>query len=741
MELKQYQDEVDLQKYWLVLKRRLLPAAGIFSLAVALSAVAAMRQKPVYEAEGKLLLKTDRQSALVGLVENPEDYTLDGQSSALTTQAEVIRSVPVAERVIDELNLKDEAGERLTAPAFLGNLTVKPVGGTDVLRISYQADDPETAANVVNKLAQAYIQQTISDSRKEAAQARQFIVEQLPKTEASVRAAESALRDFKERNGVIALEQEATAAVDVISRLQDQLSTTQAELADAGARVALLQSQLGMGPEEAIAMSTLSQAPGVQQALVELQTTQNLLSVERTRYQPQHPAIANLERKVDALNATLAERITQVLGSTQGVSMGDLQLGDVERGLIADLVRADAQRSGLANRLSTLVQTQTSYQARAGALPRLEQTQRELERQLAAAQATYETLLTRLQEIQVAENQNVGNARLISPALVPTGSAGTGKSTFLALGGLAGLLLGTAAAFALDLADRSIKTVKEARELFGYTLLGMIPSFSRCGKTRTYYGGDVERPVPRIVARDCPQSPVGEAYQMLQANLKFLSSDKEVKTIVVTSSAPREGKSEVSANLATAIAQIGARVLLVDADMRHPAQHHAWELNNATGLSNVLVEQVDFKSAVQQVMPNMDVLTAGVIPPNPIALLDSKRMASLIQAFSNEYDYVVFDTPPLAGTADAAVLGKMADGLLLVVRPGVVDSASATASKEFLAQTGQNVFGIVVNGVDMRNEPDSYFYYSREYHGTKQLPSQLPVPGLRSLAGSKTNVE
>jgi capsular exopolysaccharide synthesis family protein len=211
---------------------------------------------------------------------------------------------------------------------------------------------------------------------------------------------------------------------------------------------------------------------------------------------------------------------------------------------------------------------------------------------------------------------------------------------------------------------------------------------------------------------------------MLQANLKFLSSDKELKAIVVTSSVPREGKSEVSANLATAMVQVGRRVLLVDADMRHPSQHHIWELTNSVGLSNILVGEAELNAALREVMPGLDVLTAGVIPPNPVALLDSKRMASLIETFSKNYDFVIVDTPPLAGIADAPILGKMADGILLVVRPRVVDSANAKAAKEFLARSGQNVLGLVANGVIIKNEPDSYFYYTNEEYSKQASLSQ-----------------
>jgi capsular exopolysaccharide synthesis family protein len=162
------------------------------------------------------------------------------------------------------------------------------------------------------------------------------------------------------------------------------------------------------------------------------------------------------------------------------------------------------------------------------------------------------------------------------------------------------------------------------------------------------------------------------------------------------------------------MASVGRRVLLVDADMRHPIQHHTWGLTNANGLSNLIIDRVNIDAAVQEVAPNLDVLCSGVIPPNPMALLDSQRMAKLMNTFKQEYDFIIFDTPPVVGTADAAILNELTDGILLVVRPGVVDLDSANAAKDYLAQSNQKVLGIVINGVDLKSEPKSHLYYTKE---------------------------
>jgi capsular exopolysaccharide synthesis family protein len=201
---------------------------------------------------------------------------------------------------------------------------------------------------------------------------------------------------------------------------------------------------------------------------------------------------------------------------------------------------------------------------------------------------------------------------------------------------------------------------------------------------------------------------------MLQSNLKFLTSDKQLKTIVVTSSVTQEGKSTVAANLAAAMAQVGNRVLLLDADLHHPMQHRIWDTYNERGLSHVIAEQIDPRLAIEEVMLNLDVLTSGVVAPSPATLLDSQRMRMLMDYWAERYDFVIVDTPSLDLAADAPILGRMADGVLLVVKPGCVERSQANFAKEILEQSGQNVLGIVVNGVNSKTEPYNYYYHSLE---------------------------
>lgn len=735
--------DLDLQKLWLALKRRWVPGVAVFVVIVGLTTPLALsqKQKTDYEAKGKLLFKVNRTPSLtgVGQVERIEGGSGSGQAvgglAALTqtgnpvsTEIEIVHSIPLAQKAIAALNLRDKKGKPLTAENLQKKLKVKIVGGTDVAELSYKGADPKETAAVVNKVMSLYIEDNLRTNRAELVAAQEFIAKQLPKAEANVRQAETAMRQFKEKNQVIALDEEAKSAVGVMANLDQQIAQVQAELQQANARSVALQNKVGMNSQEAIATTSLNQSAGVQEILKQYQEVEAQLTVQRTRFLDNNPTIVSLKEKQAALKSLLQERITQTVGSQQQVPTGNLQMGGFKEQLTSDLVKSEVERLSLVSRLTQLSNTQSAYKQRLSILPRLEKDQRQLQRRLEAAQSTYQALLKKQEELGLAENQNIGNARIIEPALVPEKRSPLNAIITLLFGGSVGTVLSMVTIIFLEVRDTSIKTLKEVKDRFGYTLLATIPSFGKKTRRRVK---DQERTIPELPVRDTPRSPISEAYRMLQANLKFLSSDKPPKAIVVTSSVPKEGKSTVSANLATAMAQLGRRVLLVDADLRHPIQHHIWELTNAGGLSDVLVGQADFEAVVTEVMDKLHVLSCGVIPPNPLALLDSKRMASLIEYFSKTYDFVIIDAPPLILAADALTLGKMTDGVLLVARPGAVDSTSTAAAKESLERSGQNVLGLVVNGVILENESDSYFYYAKEDSSKENFTS-------RGKAKSKT---
>jgi len=722
--------DLDLGRYLMILKRRWLSVTSIFLGTVALSAFVTTLPKPSYEAEGKLLFRMPSFNVVgTNLLPNNNEgkeagdlRSLVSTQNPISTQIEVISSPLLLQQVIDKLQLKDENGELLRSEDLRKKLTLKIIGGTDVLRVSYQSNNPEEAAAVVNTVMNLYLENDILANRAEAEATRKFMAKQLPVSQAAVNRAEVALRVFRQKNNIADLTEETRSSVGIIANLDNEINAIKAQLAEVNAQSNELRQKLGLNSQEALAVSSLSQSPAVQGVLTQLQEVERQLANERSRFLDDNPVIVGLEARKANLNNLLQQQVTQTVGQQSQFAPRLLQIGELRQNLIQNFLQQEVQSFGLNQRLASLTNSRSAYAQRMKFIPQLIQTQRELERKVEVAQSTYQTLLKKVQELQVAENRNTANARIITQALVPEQPESTKKLIILVLGGMAGAFLSTTTVLFLEMRDKSLKTLKEVREVFGYPLLGVIPLSANKVNSRKR---ESELTTSGIAVRDMPYSLTSEIYRMIQANLKFLSSDKVLKTIVVTSAVPKEGKSTVSANLATAIAQLGRRVLLIDADMRVPSQHHLWQLTNAAGLSEVLVGQSEFNVAVNKVMDNLDVLTAGVRPPNPLALLDSKRMASLIEDFSSKYDCVIIDAPPALLAADSLALSQMSDGILLVGRPGVIDSSSAAALQEMLDRANHNILGLVVNGIIDKNESSNYFSHASEYFSPQQSRKEV----------------
>jgi polysaccharide biosynthesis transport protein len=727
-------EQVDLQSYWLGIKRRWKPAVGVFAVTLALAGAAASTQKPSYTVSSKVLLRSDRLPGLTGFGNGNGGESGGGlgsithltqQSSPIRTESEMLLSNRLLDRTIKALQLKDKAGSPLPPEALVNGFKIKEVSGADVLKVTYTDRDPKRAAAILNQLMKEYIQSNVAENRTEAAAAHEFIAQELPKTEAVVHQADEALRAFKERSGIANLESEERLVSAGLGEIEGQITRTRTELSEASSRYGSLQSKLGMSSQQALTAGSLSEATGVQQSLQQLQLLQSQLELERTRLQDDHPTIVNLSEKEAALKQLLSQRIGQAVGN-QPVSSQSLSLGELKRSLVKDYIGSELSQSSLAERMNTLGAARTAYRSRLNLLPRLEQEQRELQRRLEVAQSTYATLLKKLQEVQLTERQTVGTARLIESATVPTEPAASTKNLFWILGGLMGTALGLSTVLLLEARDPSLKTIKDVRNLFGYAWLGTIPFFGKPSAARASLSPQTRREVPQLPVRDMSRSVVSAAYRMLQANLRFISLDGQIKSVVISSAVPQEGKSTIAANLAVAMAQLGRRTLLIDADLYHPSQHQIWQLPNGEGLSNLVVAQAAAHDVIHRVMDNLDVLPSGLLPPNPLALLDSQRMANLVKTLSADYDFVVIDSSPLLVEAAALSLGKLADGLVLVARPGVLDSHSAKIAKELLGQSGQRVLGLVINSAVLAGEPSPSPYYDyQDDIESAQLPAAL----------------
>lgn len=227
-----------------------------------------------------------------------------------------------------------------------------------------------------------------------------------------------------------------------------------------------------------------------------------------------------------------------------------------------------------------------------------------------------------------------------------------------------------------------------------------------------------------IITHINPKSPISEAYRVLRTNIQYSSVDKPLKTIVITSSGPMEGKSTTIANLAVTFAQAGRRTLLIDADLRKPMVHRIFKTLNNQGLTNFLTTQGEIKSYIRQdIIKNLDILTSGTIPPNPSEILNSKAIKNFMERVKLEYDIVLIDSPPVGSVTDASVISTYVDGTILIVKSGKVEINEAKRAKETLERVNANIIGVVLNNLEKKNLGNNIYYqyyYDDETAGKKR---------------------
>lgn len=332
----------------------------------------------------------------------------------------------------------------------------------------------------------------------------------------------------------------------------------------------------------------------------------------------------------------------------------------------------------------------------------------------------YTTLRKAKNELEIESAGKVSRVEIINPALRPTAPTKPNKKFNTLIGLMLGLITGTFFAFFREYSNKTIKTEGEIKQLLNLPILGVIPKPGARGR----YRGPNKRkkrkeikaralkesktPV-ELITRDLPQSFISEAYRSLTSNLQFLEMDGEIKTIMVTSSIPQEGKTTVTINLAMALVSAEKRVLLVDVDLRIPGIHEIFKLDVAPGLTDLLMSDKSFKDMIHNVkgIDNLDILTSGSLPPNPSELLGSSQMKKLISTLKKEYDRILFDFPPALGTADVSILSSKVDGILLVVGANEVNRQIAQKAKESLEKA--HILGVVFNKVEPGEQ--NYYYY------------------------------
>jgi succinoglycan biosynthesis transport protein ExoP len=689
-------------------------ALGVFLLTFLFTSIVASLLKNNYQARGKILFKIDNSASLTGIGKNIGKLKpLLNNQSPLITEVEVIRSNPLLQETIERLDFKDKKGQLLQPKYLKDNLKLKMLGGSDVLEISYHHVNPYTAADVVNVLMNVYLSNKLGNNRSQAKRASEFISKELPNLEEKVSKAEDEFLKFKQKNNVLALDKEEESIILALANFNSHIIDLEAKIRGIESQIKTLQTQLGLTLNDALAIDRLSNSSKVEGILNRLKKVEQELSDRLEILKANHPQVINLKEIKIALNRDLQREISKVTKQKTKNIEGLLRVRNFKKNLLEKLIELQDKRINISQQLNSFYKARISYQKRARQIPQLEQKQQYLTRRINSAQNTYETLLNNFQVVRVTENRETVSARIIETAGLPEKSR-SDRFPVMAGGTLLGLLLAQLTILIRENQNKTLKTVSEVKNIFDRNVLGLIPLQEKL-KDR------LDSP---LVVLDRPEAFESELYRMIQVNLRLSNPNRQTKAILITSSVSNEGKSTIAANLASAIVQTKRRVLLIDGDFRNPSQTRLWDRileKEVTkryaqlGLSDVLSGKITFSEAIYSPIDRLDLIGAGQTKVNPLTLIDSSEMKTLLEKLKQNYETIIIDAPPLLIAADVLSLSKMADGIVFVSRLGVVEKETAMAARESLDNSGQQVLGLIVNGVD-RQEFDRYLYYDKKYY-------------------------
>lgn len=704
-----------ISDYWRILRKRKWVVLGTVLLVVAVVTIASFRMTALYQATARIAISQSDNDSLQMNERQTVEYGLDFNIE-LDTQAKVLQSDTLALMVIDALQLDKNprfAPVRSAAPAsggrdtvrdnmllarFREGLSVTKIQRTRMLEIRYLSPDPKLAAQIVNTLANVYVENNFKTRYESTVQASEWLQRQLNDLQIKVERSQEALVKFQRENNIVGIDEKQNVTLTKLDDLNKEVTQAEADRVQKQAQYELTANgNLDAIPEltNNLLMTDLRrQESDVRRQLAEAQT----------QFGPEYPKVKQLAGQLEQMQAAIRNEINRVAARKRSEYEAALQRERMLKGAFA-------------------AQTQAVNNLNVRAIEYYK-----LKREAESNRQLYEGLLAKLKEAAVTSGLRSSNVRIVDPARVPLSPSKPDIPRNILMGLVLGVIGGVAFAFLLEGLDNTVRTPDQVETISHLPALGIIPMSLNAGagygagknNSRALATRATTKPVEvALVSHSRPKSEIAEAYRALRTSILLSSIGQAPKVLLLTSALPQEGKTTTSVNTAIVLAQKGGKVLLVDADMRRPSVHHALKVRNRAGLSTVLTGSSRFEDVVapSPILPNLFVLPAGPPPPHPAELLGSSVMQSYIEKWRQEFDHIIIDTPPVLSVTDAVLLSVQADAVVLVIRSAKTTKEALRRSRDILMQVNARVMGVVVNAIDLHSPDAYYYYYGASYGG------------------------
>jgi capsular exopolysaccharide synthesis family protein len=731
-------EETHLRDYWRIVRRRLWVPVSVVVVVTTLATIYNLRLPTIYE--GVTKIEIQREETPVNLKDFQINMPSADDAQYINTKLNILKSPKIAYRVATAMDLEHNSkfpggkAQAANAPAeslaeidgendlrvdmerlekqgiiytLLENVDIKPVRETRLVEIHYRNEDPEMARKIADTWADAFIQNSIRERSNVNKMAAAYLDSNIADYKLKLRQSEEKLQNYLQVHPILDFGQKESTVATRLSELNHLLLLAENERKNAELSYHLSNSVADVATLPEVQRDQMAQE--LNKKLIELQQTREQLLVE---YTPEWPDVKKVDHQIERIQGELRASHLRILTALKNQF-------DTATAREKSLREAFMQQ-----RHETLQQNKDSIEAK------MYQADIDSNRQL------YDSLLQGQKSIQVS-NAEIFKRNVIVSEYSPTGSpVGPKRMQNILLSALLGLMGGIGLVLFLDYVNNKIESVEDIDRYLRLPALGVIPALEQGGAARRLLnkatsasgngsgelngGGSGKELAPAtaaggsvILSQIEANSSIAESYRQFRTALLLSSAGHAPRTLLITSSQPAEGKTTTSVNTAISLAQTGASVLIVDADLRRPRVHRVFNLKNNTGLSNYLAGEGDLSTMIQIAMPNLYVLPVGPLPPNPAELLGSAKMKQAVETLAANFDYVVIDSPPVSSFADSLILSALVEGVIIVVKAGTTPREMAQRTKAHLQSVGAKILGVVVNQIKL--QPHDYYYYSTYY--------------------------
>jgi polysaccharide biosynthesis transport protein len=684
------ESRVDVRYYADLLWRGRLIVATTAVVGVGLGILVGYLQTPEYRAEARIQIEPPTPTfmtvtdALVGggnYWQNSDFYN---------TQYQVLRSRGLGEKVVENLKLKDAPPFKDNADAgtlFMSHVAVEQIPDTRLVRLQVTHTNPAEAARWANALTTVYIETSFSGRVDAAKKAYDWLQERLAATQKSMRDAQERLAKSYENQDLFVPEGSVSVVTTSIAKLNDDHIQAQARRITLEAALKQVEQMRGRRERldavpqvaaDALVVSFNSQLAGLNLELSRL----------KEKFKEGHPEVQQKQAQIEEVRRSR-----------------DAQVDHIVAGMRAEYAQLQKREAELKTAIDSQ-KAQAATQSRKGA--ELDALRKEAD----SAKNLYEVLLNKLNETDIAASLRNNNVSVVESAAVPRFPDRPHKRNIALAGLFLGILAGLALVLGRDYLDNTIKNPEEIERYLHLDLLAAVPRYD---ETSVHL--------------------VTEAYQNLRTALIFARREERGQVVLITGTAPQEGKTTTLVNIAKLLASSGEKTVALDFDLRRAQLHQRLGLTREPGLTNFFVKHEDLDTLVRPTrVPNLFVLTAGPLPPNPPAILGRKNMGEFLDRLRSHFDWILVDSPPLASVTDALLLARQADLTVLVVHHNMVDKKVVKRSVISLRRVTSSVLGAVLNAVDVKAQ--GYYYYAYQHESAGAAAKGAPAAA-RTMAARK----